>query len=343
MTAPPVAGPAPRQLTAGTIRYRIEFVANPAYRGGGADLFSDELRAEIRRRNAPGSRVVHFDGRRARSEEINADYGVRSRSFELRVAGSDTLTYCKDFPHFGFCVEHPIGLPANGPPPHLAPTGETATIAGLRCRKAEYQGGRHLYVWYTDEVAVNDPTGAVLRLEGVPGLVLQTEEIPYSDTLDAIRRETVVELASDAPPPETFSVPADYRRFAGVDEARAEDRRILDALSAEEVRRRPLGTQEREMFVGSWQLDAPKDRIRVDVARAGDDGFRFRTTVLSAPADAPGRVSDEKACLKGRLLMVEEPPNYRLYRLDDGGRSLVLVGNELFTFTRLESRPEERG
>lgn len=335
--------PAPRQLTAGRIRYRIGFVANPEYRGARADPFSDELRAEIRRRNVPESRVVHFDGRRARSEEVNADYGVRSLSFELRVAGSDTFTYCKEFPHFGFCVEHPIGLPANGPPPHLAPTGETATIAGLRCRKAEYQGGRHLLVWYTDEVAVNDPTGAVLHLEGVPGLVLQTEEIAYSDTIDALRRETVVELSSDPPPPELFSVPADYRRFAGIDDARAEDRRLLDALSAEEERRRPLGAEEREMFAGSWLFERPQDRIRVDVERAGDDGFRFRTTVLSAPADAPGRVSEEKAVMKGRLLLVEEPPNYRLYQLEDGGRRLVLVGNDLFTFTRQEGRPEERG
>src|SRR5215218_6749104 len=113
--------PAPRQVSAGRIRYQISFVLNPGYRGGHADLFSDELRAEIRRRNVPEWRVVHFDGHRARTEEVNADYGVRSPSFELRVAGEDTVTYCKEFPHFGFCVEHPIGLPAGGPPPHLAP------------------------------------------------------------------------------------------------------------------------------------------------------------------------------------------------------------------------------
>lgn len=327
---------APRHANTGRIRYQISFIANPGYRGGPADLFSDELRAEIRRHNVPESRVVYFDGRRARAEEINVDYGVRSPSFELRVAGNDTITYCKEFPHFGFCIEHPILLRPGGPPPHLAPTSEMATIAGLPCRKAEYQGDRHLFVWYTDEVAVNDPTGAVLRLEGVPGLILQTEEIPASETYDAVERVTVAELEFDAPPPEIFSMPADYLRFAGIDAARAEDRRILDAESAKELgQSHPLGIHEREMFVGKWLLGMPKDKILVEIAREGDNEFQFQTTVLTAPADAAARVCDEKASMKGRLLMVEEPPNYRLYKLSDEGRRLILIGNEMFAFTRI--------
>jgi len=326
---------APRQVTAGRIRYQISFVADPDYRGGRGGLFSGELNAEILRWNVPEARTVYFDGRHARTEEINADYGVRSRSFELRVAGGDTITYCKEFPHFGFCIEHPIQLPSGGPPPHLAPTDEVTTIVGLRCRKAKYQGDRHLFVWYTDEVAVNDPTGAVLRFEGVPGLILQTEEMPVSDTTDAVRRVTVVELTFDAPLAGTFTVPTNYHKFVNIDAARAEDRRILDAKSAEELQRQPLSANEREMFVGKWLFDTPKDKIMVEIARAGDNEFRFRTTVLTAPADAAGRVCDEKASVKGRLLMVEDPPNYRLYKLGDEGRNLILVGHELFTFTRL--------
>jgi len=327
--------PPPRQITAGRISYQIGFVANPNYQGGHTDLFSDELLAEIRRRNVPESRVVYFDGSRARTEEFNADYNVRSLSFELRFAGSDRITYCKEFPHFGFCLEHPILLPPGGPPPYLAPSGEMATICGLRCHKAEYQGHQHLFVWYTDEVAVNDPTGAVFRLEGVLGLILQTEEIPISDNTDVIKQVTVVELASDAPPPGLFSVPANYRRFGGIDSVRAEDRRILYAESAKELESNPLSVSEREMFVGKWLFDTPKDEIIVEIDRAGDNQFRFRTTVVTASADAAGRVSNEKACMKGRLLLVEEPPNYRLYKLEDEGRRLILVGNALFTFTRV--------
>jgi hypothetical protein len=327
--------PVPRQITAGRISYRISFFPNTNYQGGHTDLFSDELLAEIRRRNVPESRVVYFDGSRARTDEFNADYDVRSRSFELRFAGSDTITYCKEFPHFEFCLEHPILRPPSGPPPHLAPTVETATIAGLECRKAEYQGGQHLFVWYTDEVAVNDPTGAVLSLEGVPGLILQTREIPASDSIDVVKQVTVTELTSDPPPPEVFSVPENYRGFPNIDAARAEDRRILDAQSAKELQSDPLSGSEREMFVGKWILEMPQDRIMVEIAPAGDNEFRFRTAVLTAPEDAAGRVSNEEARMKGRLLLVEEPPNYRLYKLEDEGRRLVLVGNRLFTFTRL--------
>jgi hypothetical protein len=326
--------PAPPHPTAGSIRYRIGFVANPDFSGDGLDLFSTELRAEIRRRNAPESRLVYFDGHRSRTDEINNDYGVRSHSFELRDAGRDTIIYCKAFPYFNFCVEHPLLPLPGGPPPHLAPTSEMTTIAGLRCHKAEYQGDQHLFVWYTDEVAVNDPTGAVLHLEGVPGLILQTEEIPASGTIDAVKRTTVVEFAVDAPPPQRFTVPADYRRFIDMDAARAEDRRILDLKSTEALQRHPLSDDEREMFVGRWLFEWPRDKILVEIARTGDNEFRFCTNVLSAPA-AAGRVSEELAAIKGRLLMVEDPPNYRLYKLEDWGQRLVLLGNDLFTFKRL--------
>lgn len=326
--------PAQRQVAAGTIRYQISFVPNPEYRGGrGDDLYSDELRAEIRRRNVPEWKVVHFDGHRARTETVDADYGVRSPSFELRSSGGEVVTYCKQFPHFGFCVEHPIDRPAGGPPPHLKPSGEVATIAGFRCQKAEYLGSRHLLVWYTDEVAVNDPTGAVLSLEGVPGLVLQTQEVPASAATDAVMRVTVAELSSAPPAPEIFSPPVNYRRFATLDDARAEDRRMLDESSAKASK--GIGPEDDAEFAGRWVFATSKDRIVVEITAEGGGEFRFRTTVETAPAHAAGRMTVEKAYRKGRLLMVDDPPNDRLYELSDGGRTMTLVGNELFSFTRV--------
>lgn len=324
--------PDPRIVAAGMIRYEIGFVENPRHHGARGGLFSSELNAMIRRRNVPESRVVYFNGRHARTEEINVDYGVRSRSIELRVAGRETITRCKELTNFGFCVEYPSGLPAGGPPPHLAPTDETATIAGLHCRKGEYVGNRHLFIWYTEEIVVNDPTGAILTFDGVPGLILQTETIPDADGL--IERTTVTELSFDAPPSGIFSMPQGYRMFESVDAARAEDRRLLDTNAAEELERDPLGPDERDMFIGTWLFDTEKDRIRVEITRADDNELRFRTTVLTAPEGAAGRVTDEKAAMKGRLLMVEEPPNYRLYRLGEDGGSLRQVGNDLFAFTR---------
>jgi hypothetical protein len=321
-----------RKSTAGKIRYQIDFVGNPDYQGRPADIFSDALLGKIRRRNVPEWRIVYFDGRRSRREEINVDYGVRSPSIELRSVDRPTIIYCKEFRAFGFCFEFPINLPITGRPPALRLTGEIASIAGLHCRKGEYQGGRHLHVWFT-EVEVDDPTGAVLRLEGVSGLIMRTEQIA-GPRVDAVERVTVAELSFAPPPAEIFSVPAGYRRVPDVDVARAEDRRALAAKSAQELQRHPLSAAECDMFVGTWLFDSPPDKIVIEIVRAGHNAFRFRTTVPTAPADAVERVRDEKASMQGRTLLVEEPPNYRLYRLGDDGRSLIEVDNHLFTFIR---------
>lgn len=323
-----------RKITSGKIIYQIAFVPNPSYRGGRLNLFSGDLQARIRRQNVPESRVAYFDDRLSRTEEINVDYGVRSLSFRLMTAGRDTITYCKEFRNFGFCVEYPAQLPIGGPPPDLQPADETAVIAGLRCRKAEYQGSRHVLVWYTEEFEIAKPTFAMLQLEGVPGLILQTRDIAGSDKVDAVQQVTITELCFEAPPPEIFSVPAKYRRFDTIDDARAEDRKILNAKSDEELRLRPLEVDELDMFVGEWLFETPEDRIQVEIVRSGENEFQFRTRVLSAPADAVGRITDEKAYMKGRLLMVEDPPNYRLYKLAADHQSLITIDNELFTFTR---------
>jgi hypothetical protein len=315
--------PPSRRGTAGTIVYRTTFVPNPAYRPRERGLFSDELLARMRRANVAERRVVYFDGTRSRSEETNVDYGVRSPGFELRSVDRDTVTYCKALRHFRFCVERPIGRPVGGPPPHFAPLDETATIAGLRCRKAEYLGPRRIHVWYSEDIDVADPTGAVLSLEGVPGLILQTEEIAESDRIDAVRRITVAELSFAPPPPQMFAQPADYRTVDSIDVARAEDRRLLDANANGD-------TLAAEKFTGEWLLETPHDTLRVEITPE----LRFRTTVLTAPSDAAGRTSEEQAVLKGKALVVEEPPNDRHYELSDDGHKLTQIGNALFTFTR---------
>ncbi|HET8780835.1 MAG TPA: hypothetical protein VFM63_00345 [Pyrinomonadaceae bacterium] len=323
---------APRLIKAGKIRYQTSFVANPAYGGGGRiGVYSRELHAKIQRSNVPESIVVDFNGEQSRTEEVNVDYGFRSLSFRLRKAGSKKVTYCKEFPYFGFCIEYPEPVRANGRGPLLTPLGETATIAGLTCRKAEYQDGPHLFVWYSEEISANDPTGAVLTLEGVPGLITQTEEITTSQTVDSTKRTTVTEMDFDSQPAsELFSVPAHYRVFPDVDAARAENRRLLEDDLARETTDELIAN-----FAGNWLFDTPNDQIRLEITQTGAEEFQFRKTVLTAPHDAPGRVTDQLATLKGRTLIVEEPPNYQLYKLENTGQKLRLVGNELFTFTRV--------
>ena len=79
----------------------------------------------------------------------------------------------------------------------------------------------------------------------------------------------------------------------------------------------------------------PHDTCRVEITPE----LRFRTTVLTAPLDAAGRTSEQQAVVKGRVLVVEEPPNDRHYALSDDGLTLTQIGNELFTFTRVRQSP----
>ena len=184
-----------RTLTAGTIVYR-------------STLLADDLR------------TIHFDGARSRVERTDDDLGVHGPSIELRTAGRDTVTYCKALRALRICVEYPAEQPVREEPPHFERLRDTAVIAGIPCRKGTYTDWRRMHVWYAEEIRVEDPTGAVLQLEGVPGLILQTEEEE--------ERVTVEKVSFDAPPPELFSVPPDYRRFDDIDAAQAEERRLVE-------------------------------------------------------------------------------------------------------------------
>lgn len=308
--------------TAGTIVYRTALVPNPKYRQQPRGVYSAQLQREIERWNVPEMRTVHFDGTRSRSEEVNVDYGVRSAAFELRGTGRSTITYCKELRLVRFCVERPVERPVSDRPPHLEVLDETTTIAGLRCRKARYLGPREMHVWYSEEIAVDDPTGAVLAFDGVPGLVLQTEETADSESVETLRRVTVTELSFAAPDDAQLSAPAEYQPFPNVDAARDEERRQLDA--------RPP-TVPPETFAGAWFFETAHDTIRVDISAAAGQpaGLRFRTTVVSAPNE-PAR--EEAAYQRADVLVVADPPNDRWYRVL--GNALVEVGNGMFTFSR---------
>jgi hypothetical protein len=323
---------APRRLAAGRIVYAIDFVPNPAYKAVREDVFSDELHRKVMRHNVPERREVHFDGRRARIEEVNCDYGFKSPAMKLLDAVSHTVVDCKQLRHVAFCVEYPMERPApRDRPASLTLLDETEVIAGLRARRGNWQGDRGpLAVWFTDELQLEDPTGAVRHLEGVPGLLLKEQPREAASTIDLLERVTVVELSREAPSPDLFSPPAGYRRFASLDAARAEDRRLLEAAAAEELGHRPLTEDEKRMFMGRWGLESPANELHVEIAPGPDGALRFTTTYSRAPR----RPTEERAAMKGRLLLVEEPPNYRLYRMADGGRTMVEVDNEVFTFRR---------
>lgn len=312
------------QSTAGKIVYQTEMVPNTSYGGGGgASLYSEKLQALILRDNVPGGRTVYFDGTRSRAEEINFDYGVKSPVIRLREAGRGATLYCKEFPHVHFCVEHPDLATPTGPSPILQLTDETAQVAGFLCRKAIYDNlSQKLEVYFTEKVHVEDATGAVHQIDGVPGLIVQWQAIEEPRS-DVVKRVTVVETSFARPAASLFTPPAGFRKMASVDEARAEERRLLDAEAAQH----PASAEERARFVGRWQLATAPDDLHVEIVPDGDS-YLLRTT-------HDGNTSDEHATMKGQALMVEDPPNFRLYRVSDDGDQLVLVGSEAFRFHRV--------
>jgi len=249
----------------------------------------------------------------------------------LQLADRDTTLYGKALHRLRFCIDIPPPPELGGRegPPELEPQRGTQVIASWRCRQVIHvDGTRRLAIAYTDELAIDDPTGAVAQFEGVPGLVLPWEELPRGDRSGWRTRVEVSELSLVPPDPETFALPDGYRRFAGIDAARAEDRRILEAEVEAEHRTAPLSAAEQRMFVGRWRWERGDAELEIAAVGPDDDALRFRTV-------SPTGARDEVAMQKGRLLLVEEPPNYRLYRLDDAGRRLTLVDDHTFRFHRV--------
>ena len=176
--------------------------------------------------------------------------------------------------------------------------------------------GRRLSIAYTDELTVDDPTGAVEQLAGVPGLVMAWEELPRPGARWWLR-VVITALSPTAPDPAQFALPEGYRRFASVDQARAEDRRLLEAELA-------IAPPSTAGFAGRWRWDGGDAEL--DIAPSGT-GYLLRTI-------APSGTRDERATPSGRSLLVEEPPNFRLYQLDDRG-CLVLSDDDRFRFHRI--------
>lgn len=337
-------------LSAGHIRYRTDLVPNPARHDDGDGIYSPELQFAFTRRNLPEYRDVWFDGKRARIECVNFDYGVYSRSILLQGAeGSTGNIYCKEFPFFKFCIEYPVQLPtAPWEPPRVTLLKEEKEILGYRCRRARIEDGAVEYlVYYAPTLKIAKVTDAVLQHSLVDGFILEREENPDKHLGIFLTRITVTELNLTKPPANRFESPDGFEKVTDIDFARTENRRRLDAWSAEQWTRNPLTANEKTMYLGAWQLDKGKDHILVEIEAAptdsengGDPGwnnnFVFITTVLSSNQEFEGALSCERATMKGRLLLVEEPPNYSLYSLSENGNQMQWTDNPALTYYRID-------
>jgi hypothetical protein len=339
----------------GHIRYRTDLLLNPARQDGGEAIYSPALQLILTRRNVPQHQDVWVDGLRARIECENFDYGVYSRSILLQgTCGSTGTIYCKELHFYHFYTERQVQLPdAPLEPPRITALEEEKEILGYRCRRARVEEGAKTYdIYYTPEVRVAGVADAVLRHPLENGLVLEREEVPDKRLGIFLTRTTATRLKRTKPPATIFETPAGFERVPNVDFARIEDRRRLDAWSAEQWTRNPLTAHEKTMYLGVWQLDNGKDRVLVEIETSLPDGvpredsgwsnrFVFKTTVLFADQNLAGAVSRARATMRGRMLLVEEPPNYSLYTLSEDGKKLRWRDNPTVTYSRTNVDKQE--
>lgn len=278
----------------------------------------DDLRARILRHNTASPRVVYFDGKSSRTEEVNSDYGFRSPCIKLWLAGADTMVYCKELPYLRFCLPMPRSpVPIGGPPLSVTTRDGVRMIAGISGRTARVvRGNLELEIVHAPDIVLEDPTGAVDRLDGVSGFLLEQRTASALDA-DYAKRVTVVQVSFAAPAAQLFARPVGFRWFDSIDAARAEDRRLGDQQAAAEV---PMSAEQRTQYVGRWELIGAAGAQVLEISEAGA-GYQLKTI-------ESGAVRTETASLLGRQLRVDEPPNYRLYRLDPDGNHLVLIGDE---------------
>lgn len=325
-------------ISQGQIEYAIDIVIPE----NATISYSREFYQQILRYNIPEKRIVYFDGQQSRTDEVNVDYNYRSLSMVFKKANEDTYQYCKVFPFFNFVIE----LKKNRliPTRHLSPridlVEEYKHILGYRCQKAIIRDDYLTYqVYFTREISLKDPTQAVIQYEGVPGVILEQEEIPVAKTVAFYRRYTVKRLEAQRLPPNIFAIPPGYQKLLNIDEARQKDRQMLQEAKQQELKQQPLSKAEQTQFLGSWLLKVDSDSFLVHVALSkpsqGKSILRFYSYHLTNPDTATRSVFIKEARLAGRQLMVEAAPNYDLYTYKATTNTIELSGNSLFTYKRL--------
>ena len=346
--SPAVASGDAGAVGAGRIVYRTTYFRNPAYDRASdprKHSYSEGLRLAITRHNVPERREIWFDGRRSRSETVDFGYGVRSRSVLLRRGVSPeerTETYCKELRHLRFCVEYDPGIPIREDvPPRLVELDREEQILGLVCRSVGVEDDTGSFVFsYVAGMRIEDATGATLQHAAVDGFVLRREETPEAKRGAFLSRTTMVEFERVPPPEGTFDIPEGFERFPSVDAARTENRRRLDAWAEAQRRSSSASPDWATMYLGAWLLDNGEDRILVEIEAADADpggrgALRSTTTILSPFAPASARPVAEDAVLAGPLLLVEEPPNFRLYEISSDRGQLTWIDHPAFGFRRI--------
>ncbi|MES2557987.1 MAG: hypothetical protein V4604_17660 [Bacteroidota bacterium] len=317
-------------MKTGKITYSVEY----AQQQKGVDI--SPLYLKLAQLDLPMERAVYFDGEQSSEQEITDVFGIRLKQLKLRKKGnSDTFQYAESQPHFSGWTELQESRPVNEEKTMSIVTflkGEK-TILGYRCKKATIEEEHYIYtVWYTTELTINDPTGAVLQFDSIPGLILEMDRAFSGEKLALIIHTKVTSIDLDVNEPTTFDLPKDAVHVKNIDEMNSKNQQSLIHLMEKEQQQHPLTEAEKSAFEGTWVLSYQGDRIELNITKNADK-TSYIIQETKKIKNEPEETQSYKAVFYGETLFVDLAPTFLRYQLTPKG-DLKLEKGDFFVFKK---------
>lgn len=314
----------------GKITYSVEYVQQQK----GVEI--SPLYFKLAQLDLPVERTVYFDGERSCEQETTDAFGIRLKEFKLRKKeNQDTFQYAESLSHFSCWMEMQESRPVNEETvkPIVTFSKKEKTILGYRCRKATIEEEHYIYtVWYTKELAVNDPTGAVLHFDSIPGVILEMDEALGGEKAVLIKRTRVTSIDLDANEPTAFDLPKDALQVKSIEEVAEKNRAALMVLMKKEQKEHPLTEAEKETFEGNWALDYQGDQLVLRITK-NTDGVTYTIQETKELTNEPAETQTYKAVFYGETLFVDLAPTFLCYRKTEKG-DLKLEMGDFFVFKK---------
>lgn len=317
-------------MKTGKISYSVEYVPKD-------DRTVSPLYVKLANLDLPLERTVYFDGVHSCEKEISDFYGIRLEQLKLRRKGNKaSFLLAESQPHFSFWLEMEESLPVNEEKFFVKVTkmtNEKRTLLGYRCYKAIIEEEHTTRtVWYTDEISIDDPTGAVMHHDSIPGLILEMEESINGKESFMIKRTRVTSIDLEAHESHVFDVPKDAVRMKHIDEAVLKNQQTLIRKLEEEQKAHPLTEKEKQLFEGKWVLSYYKDRIVLEISKNADGNtYSIQQTIVCG--NDPEEKESYQAVFYGELLFVDLAPTFLCYRIMENG-DLKLEMGDFFVFKK---------
>jgi len=314
-------------MKTGEINYSVEYVQLKG-------KHISPLYLKLAQLNLPVDRTVCFDGNQSCLRETTNEFGISIQTIQIRnKENKDTFRYAEVSPHFSGWIELQESRPANEEKVMSIVTflKDEKTILNHRCKKATIEEEHSTYtVWYTNELTINDPTGAVLHFDSIPGVILEMDQALGGKKAVLITRTRVTSIDLDVNEPAAFDLPKDALQVKSIEELAAKNRQNLLRLMEKEQQEHPLSEEEKAAFEGTWVLSYKGDRIELKISKSAND-YTIQETMKSKYE--PEETQSYKAVFYGETLFVDLAPTFLRYRLTTNG-DLKLEMADFFVFKK---------